>query len=74
MATRTKQPDINPTTAAVQRYRARQEKQGARMLYCTVSKTTADALDTIMHRRICSKREAVEIALQRLATDLTRKR
>jgi hypothetical protein len=61
-------------TAAVQRYRARQEKQGSITLYCTVSRPAALALDAIMLRRICSKREAVEYALQRYATDLTRKR
>ena len=74
MATRNKRPEVNPSTLAVQRYRARQEKKGAMTLYCTVSKPTAQALDAIMLRRICSKREAVEYALQRYATDLTRKR
>ena len=74
MATRKKQTDINPATAAVQRYRERQEKQGARTLYCTVSKPTAQALDAIMLRRICSKREAVEYALQRYAAEVVRKR
>jgi hypothetical protein len=70
----TRKVEVNPGTAAVQRYRDRQSKQGAATLYCTVSKTAAQALDSIMMRRICSKREAVELALQRYAGDLTRKR
>lgn len=70
----TRKPEPNAATLAVQRYRARQEKQGARTIYCTVNKQAGTALDSIMMRRICSKREAVEIALTRYAGDLTRKR
>lgn len=69
-----KKPEVNTNTAAVQRYRERQAKQGAVTLYCTVDKTAAQALQAIMLRRICTRREAVEYALQRYATDLTRKR
>lgn len=69
-----KKPQANPGTLAVQRYRERQAKSGAKTLYCTVGKTAAQALDAIMMRRICSQREAVEAALQRYAVDLTRKR
>lgn len=69
-----KKPEVNPATLAVQRYRERQAKLKSKTLYCTVGKTAAQALDTIMMRRICSQREAVETALQRYATDLTRQR
>jgi hypothetical protein len=67
-------PKIKPATAAVQRYRARQAKQGGATIYCTVGKVAAQALDSIMMKRICSKREAVELALQRYAGDIGRKR
>lgn len=69
----TRKPKVKPATAAVQRYRARQQKAGSATVYCTVSKTAAQALDSIMMRRICSKREAVELALQRYASSLGRK-
>ena len=73
MAT-TRKTQVNATTAAVQRYRARQHKQGGVTVYCAVSRQAAQALDAIMLRRICSKREAVDLALQRYAADLGRKR
>jgi len=67
-------PKVKPATAAVQRYRVRQAKQGGVTIYCTVSKPAAQALDAIMLRRICSKREAVELALQCYAGAVGRRR
>lgn len=72
MAT-TRKPQVKPATAAVQRYRARQEKEGGATVYCTVSKEAAKALDSIVLRRICTKREAVELALRGYARELARR-
>lgn len=78
MATRKTQktdvPDIAPGTAAVQRYRARQEQAGAVTLYCTVNKRAAKAIQAIMVHEMCSKRRAVEIALETKGEDYKRKR
>ena len=71
---KTDAPAVAPGTAAVQRYRARQANAGAATLYCTVSSHAADALKIIMHKQVCSKRTAIEYALKRSASELSRKR
>lgn len=69
-----KQPEVNSNTAAVARFRERQEKEGGSILYSHISKDATKALEAIKLRRICSKREAIEYALTRYAHELTRRR
>lgn len=54
----------------MQAYRARQTALGGTALYTSIDATTAAALDLIMMTCICSKKSAVELAIQRYAADL----
>lgn len=73
--TRGKKPQtVNPSTAAVNRFRERMAAKGEATLYCVVDLETQEALETIMHRKLCDKREAVKLALIRYAADVSRKR
>lgn len=69
-----KKPAPRTSTGAVADYRARLAKSGGDTLYVAIDKETIDALDTIMMRKMCSKREATETALRRYAKEVARPR
>jgi hypothetical protein len=69
-----KAQDINPSTRAVQAHRARAAKLGMKPVYASVDKDAHEALQTIMVRRVCTMREALEYAIKKTARELTRTR
>jgi hypothetical protein len=62
------------SSAAVGRYRERMAETGAETVYAMVSADAASALQTIIAKRACTKREALEYALSRASRELTRAR
>ena len=61
-------------TIAVNAYRARRAAEGATTLFCVIDAKTTEDIQTIMYKRMCTKKDAIETAVQRYAVELTRKR
>jgi hypothetical protein len=62
------------STASVQKFRQSQKRDGAGTVYSVVDEETMNALDAILLHRLCSKRTAIETAIQRYAAEVTRRK
>jgi hypothetical protein len=63
-----------PNTQRVSEYRARQRLTGGTIMSCLMDAEGKAAIETIKYRCLCSKQDAIQMAVKRYAAELTRKR
>ena len=60
--------------SAVEAFRARQAKQGASFVTCVLDANSKAAIVTIRYAMLCTQQDAIRIAVQRYAAELSAKK